>query len=183
MLRLRARQSLWAAGAAAETAAVVPNWSESHRAPSLTHPHMHHPLLAPPRCHNPTKAAATTTTKVFSTFAPPSLPRSSPSTPNYPTRRRDLVNWRARPLSLCRPTSLVSSLPRRYSASSPTMASEWTGIKVRQTFFDFFKERGHTIGMLRALCNLYLHPCSTPHAAFYPVIDIPSCSSGDVACL
>ncbi len=40
---------------------------------------------------------------------------------------------------------------RFYSQSSslPNMAEEvkWTGLKVRKTFFDFFAERGHTIGM------------------------------------
>lgn len=34
------------------------------------------------------------------------------------------------------------------SSKSPTNMAEveWTGLKVRQTFFDFFAERGHTIG-------------------------------------
>lgn len=165
MLRPRPRQALRAAGTAAAgggtgcwAAREHGEWPRSRPARAragLTHPHMHTFALAPHCCHDPTKTAATTTntstttTKTFSTFAPsPSLlPPSCPSTLNPQTRRRVPVNWRARPPSLlCRPSSLVVSSPRRYAASH-TMANEWTGIKVRKTFFDFFAERGHNIGM------------------------------------
>ncbi|MBE3049056.1 hypothetical protein IMZ48_42465 [Candidatus Bathyarchaeota archaeon] len=103
------------------------------------------PLLAiaPPRRHDPT-TPATTATKAFSTFNPASLPPSQhPSTTN--SRRRHL-NWRARPPSLCRPT--YPDLSSRRYAASPIMAqTEWTGNKVRETFFDFFAKREHAIGM------------------------------------
>jgi hypothetical protein len=35
-----------------------------------------------------------------------------------------------------------------YSLTQPRMAEhKWTGLKVRQTFFEYFEKRGHTIGM------------------------------------
>jgi len=52
-------------------------------------------------------------------------------------------------LQKIREPSIAISRFRHYSQSStpPVMAEvEWTGLKVRQTFFDFFAERGHTIG-------------------------------------
>lgn len=163
MLRARPRRALGAAGAAApaETASFrnPPNRPHRSPAPALTHPHNR--ALAPPRRHDPT-TPATTAPKAFSTFAPPSplLPPSHPSTPN---RRRHLVNWRARPPSLCRPSYPAVSSPRRFAAS-PIMAQEWTGIKVRKTFFDFFAERGHSIGMWRPRACLLVKLRSMQHA-------------------
>ncbi len=37
---------------------------------------------------------------------------------------------------------------QRYPAIAAKMADQkWTGVKVRNTFFEYFQERGHTIGM------------------------------------
>lgn len=176
MLLLRPRQSFGAAAGAGITGAgavaaaeprcpgrglgprVRPNWWRASRALStLTHPHMHiQTFLAPHpnRSGDPTKTA--TTNKAFTTFAPSLSPQQPPSSsspslspplsPNYTTRQqRDRLNWRAPPPSLCRfPLSPTPS--SRYS-TSPTMADKWTALKVRETFFEFFAERGHNIGM------------------------------------
>lgn len=142
--RLRQAPRAAVAGGAAATrcpAPARPEWARRARS-TLTHPHLQ--TLAPPRPDDPTKAA--TATKAFSTSATASLPRSSPSTLKLPTRHRDLLNRRTRPPSLCRYTPPALCSPRRY-ATSPIMAHEWSGNKVRKTFFDFFSERGHSIGM------------------------------------
>lgn len=55
------------------------------------------------------------------------------------------------------------------SSASPSMADiKWTGHQVRKTFFDYFKERGHTIGMprfflllLNSLAHSHSHSFST----------------------
>lgn len=144
MLLLRLRQASRAGGTAGAAgtrcpAQARPDWPR-RASSTLTHPHLQ-TFLAPPRPDDPTKAA--TATKAFSTSA---TPRSPPSTLKHSTRHRDLLNWRTRPPSLCRHTPPVLCPPRRYSVS-PIMAHEWSGIKVRKTFFDFFSERGHSIGM------------------------------------
>lgn len=46
------------------------------------------------------------------------------------------------------PRFLSWSAAHRNPATTTKMAEpKWTGVKVRNTFFEYFKERGHTIGM------------------------------------
>jgi len=55
----------------------------------------------------------------------------------------------------------------RFFSSSPlhTMADQvhWTGPRVRQTFLDYFAERGHTVGMLPR------HPSFVPNSQVRPL--------------
>lgn len=168
--RLRqARRAAGPAGAAATRcpAQARPEWPRRALC-TLTHPHLQ--TLAPPRPDDPTKTA--TATKAFSTSA---TPRSPPSTLQHTTtRHRDLLNWRTRPPSLCRYPSPVLCSPRRF-ATSPTMAHEWSGIKVRKTFFDFFAERGHSIGMLTIARGFALLRVLDAARASCRLLNISSC--------
>jgi hypothetical protein len=142
----------------ARVARAAADWSRpgaSRALSTLTHPRTTSkakvaaaPLtLLAPRSHNPAKTA--TGAKAFATLArsstlhhPPSRHPSDhlPRQPSPPTHRR------ARPPPLLSPVRSRLCSSRRLS-TTPTMAEKWTGLKVRQTFFDFFSERGHTIGM------------------------------------
>lgn len=55
------------------------------------------------------------------------------------TLRATRQYFASRPFSTSRTTSATA-------AATMSSQGEWTGVKVRQTFFDFFAERGHTIG-------------------------------------
>lgn len=55
------------------------------------------------------------------------------------TLRATRKHFASRPFSTSRTTTATT-------AATMSSQGEWTGVKVRQTFFDFFAERGHTIG-------------------------------------
>lgn len=91
------------------------------------------------------------------------LPRSRPATTPTVTTPQPIATLPIKAIhnTLTRPF-LRRPLPTRargfpfrsfaHLSSSPTqprMAEvKWTGLKVRQTFFDYFEQRGHTVGML-----------------------------------
>lgn len=70
------------------------------------------------------------------------------------TLRATLKHFASRPFSTSRTTT---------ASTAATMSSqgEWTGVKVRQTFFDFFAERGHTIGKYASPPTLTNCPSNT----------------------
>ncbi len=88
----------------------------------------------------------------------PAATTKSKSNPDLPTNNPSFSSARYSPLlfssSSCiilRPASIRRSTSYYYSKSYstlPAMADQvhWTGPRVRQTFLDFFAERGHTIG-------------------------------------
>lgn len=104
------------------------------------------------------------------TFTPPlpstSYRTSSPTTTPGPGTFRLL---RARPHPGSRRLFLSTDISRRFyspqsttthKASLPIMyEGKWTALTVRKTFFDYFAERGHTIGMISSLKMLsrYTH--------------------------
>ncbi len=53
-------------------------------------------------------------------------------------------------------STLLKAQPQRcFSLSAPLAMAEsqtWTGLKVRQTFLEYFEQRGHTIGARGPLC-------------------------------
>ena len=75
-----------------------------------------------------------TQTQPFSSISPPARRFFSRSAAHY---RNNPVN----PVNPAITTTKMASTP------------EWTGVKVRNTFFDYFKERGHTLGTIILFCN------------------------------
>lgn len=133
---------------------LVPGWR------SFTSPV---PVPVPAAQAAPTETTLTAEAPKLLPRLPPLLPLHTFTSPDIysPTAarnsRRDLITSAAirhRKTATLRATrkhfaSRSFSTSRTTTATTAaTMSSqgEWTGVKVRQTFFDFFAERGHTIG-------------------------------------
>lgn len=99
------------------------------------------PVLAPTAPPAPTKDAKLPLhTSTTTTTCSPTSTRNSHNFATFATTPR-LTTTRLAAVSRY-------TTSRQFTTTATTMSQgEWTGVKVRQTFFEFFEERGHTKGM------------------------------------
>lgn len=78
--------------------------------------------------------------RAAATFYSTTSTRNSNTSPSLATRRKNPPRYSA-------VQTYITSRSSSTTTATMSQGEEWTGVKVRQTFFNFFQERGHTIGM------------------------------------
>ncbi len=120
----------------------------SPRAPAVL------PLLLADKC--PAAAALLDTRRIASDLLLPPLlrPRSCTATTIAATHSRALVphprnlrlrSFHSRPRLPSLPRDDLHSAARQRRTRSAMAQPEWTGVRVRETFFDYFSKKGHTV--------------------------------------